>query len=227
MQRRDFIKAMSALMATPVIGTTEPMTSHDIRWDLFTDPHITRFDLSTPFGYKGRIVGTDGRMLVSIPGNSEGDKERNVPSLSQLPWDALSKTGWTPIGNMKRRSKGDTFCETCFGRGRTGSDVHLCDCDDMCEKCGWGSQSYQGGTKCPDCVHGMVPDGYDLAIGDDAYRASYVGKAKTLGDLEVLPLVFDYPNHCNSKSSYKGGVLAFRFGGNGFGLLSSVGRDSK
>jgi len=197
---------MSAAFAATSLGVTFKTLKPLIRYDLFTDPWTTRFDLNAPFGIDDMIYATDCKILISHPGRDDrGTEDRRVPKVGNLPWNEFDSSGWKPLGSPDLVVRTDHYrdnghcCSVCFGLGRVGSNVVRCpDCHgrsewvdedanevfDGCEKCRVG---YVGGPICTHCERGWVngPTIEERIIGSPRrFGTGMMARIRTLGDLE-------------------------------------------
>lgn len=235
MNRRNFLASMSAAFASSVLGGPVLLGSHQrIQWDLFCCPFFGRYDIANPFQVGPRIVGTDSRLLVSIPSTAApADGERVLPDLGRLAWSEFDRGHWSELqpfgagGIDRSEDTGD--CPECFGRGRVGPGVVPCFCDNhetymvdgdaiewRCGEC--IGNSWKGGSACSVCSGtGTCQTSSFEIISGTVFDGASVNRIRTLGpvDIRIVP-----GRDARGESA---NVLLARFGNGGQAMHMSMG----
>lgn len=234
--RRSFLQSMAAAMSVAVVGVHRSAAEPSppvIDYSLFTDRETTRYDLSAPWSKDGAIYATNSRILVTHPGEWNGDGTGRVPNVGVLPWGEFDARGWSPLGKTKRvEADGCGYCFVCRGVGVLGSNLTECGecfgtgedypenyewtgCSRPCSKCVLG---YLGGVKCAACENGRVD--YVEELGGYEYDPLWIAAIRTLGPVDVHAIedTDKYGRVC--------GMLLFRGAGGVRGMLMGMTRSA-
>lgn len=205
MNRRTFLQSMSAAFCSSVLAGTVDCRHerHSIDYSQFVDEDqlwSRRYDLSHPFSVDGSIYATDGRVVITHPGEWRGTSEGRVPDVTQLWWDEFDRSGWKPLGRPHNERHPDgASCPICRGKWLIGPTATCKRCDGL----GWMLQDfgravtdcdcYEGkvGVKCPaGCDRGLVD--YREQIDGCGFCPDYMARLRTLGDLEYRRIDVDH-----------------------------------
>lgn len=190
MNRRSFLQSMTAAfaMATTGLAIRNPKP---IRYELFTMPYASRYDLKTPFSIGGNVYASDSRVLIAHAGDiGDTDQKRRVPDLSHLKWGEFESGGFRSLGapNLVRGPHASAGCPECYGLGRVGDGVTQCPClvigdDGRCIRC--EDSEWIGGRACSVCERGEITDGSVEGVGCGRFSPAYMSRLRTLGELDV------------------------------------------
>ncbi len=235
MNRRTFMQSLTAAFSVAMTGINFQPVKRVINYDLFTDPHTTRYSLGQPFGIDGTVYATDARVLIAHAGELEAiGEDRRLPNLSTLEWSEFEQGGFKSLWpanyqhykNAKPRNL-ITACPDCMATGKIGN-VRRCSCGpesewidygatdgpevrDGCEVCRTG---WLGDRECKRCEFGWIEtEAFRESVCGMSFCPSLMSRVRTLGNLDVKVI--------ESRNTY-GPMLLFRGENNLRGMLMGL-----
>lgn len=205
MNRRTF---NAGVFASLLIPSWLPAVKRVPKIDLslfVADYRSSRYKLDEPFHQDGLTYATDARICIRtgliLP--TANDKEVRLPPASKLPFWMPPSDRWQPWPKMKYAcgENGKGYCPMCYGRGRVGPSVTMCEkCEgegqlydyseygdpinsEMCGKC--CEAGFVGGAACDYCNgKGQTNRPRLMPIGEAILDAQFDQKIRTLDSVE-------------------------------------------